>query len=175
MQMNPISKLTLGLILLSSGLYNGLWRFDCIKTGLCLMFIVIYISCCLLCGAWFWSLRKSCEKLGGFFLVSWRTSQQRQTLASGFTILSPCSPDWRPDIFSLVTHFSLLSVLKRFLLIGVLHALLCVVLFCSFLRKLYDSSEECPRSYDKLHFNPRYLPLFSSLRSSSCLILRISL
>ncbi|CAN8305938.1 unnamed protein product [Cochlearia groenlandica] len=27
--------------------------------------------------------------------------------------------------------------------------------FHCFLRKLYDSSEECPRSYDKLHFNPR--------------------
>ncbi|KAL1201930.1 Protein-tyrosine sulfotransferase [Cardamine amara subsp. amara] len=27
--------------------------------------------------------------------------------------------------------------------------------FHCFLRKLYDTSEECPRSYDKLHFNPR--------------------
>nr|VDC65176.1 unnamed protein product [Brassica rapa] len=27
--------------------------------------------------------------------------------------------------------------------------------FHCFLRKLYDNSEECPRSYDKLHFDPR--------------------
>ncbi|CAF2028538.1 unnamed protein product, partial [Brassica oleracea var. botrytis] len=27
--------------------------------------------------------------------------------------------------------------------------------FGSFLRKLYDNAEECPRSYDKLHFDPR--------------------
>ncbi|CAN6934483.1 unnamed protein product [Brassica oleracea] len=28
--------------------------------------------------------------------------------------------------------------------------------FHCFLRTLYDNAEECPRSYDKLHFDPRY-------------------
>lgn len=45
-----------------------------------------------------------------------------------------------------------------------------VLCSCSFLRKLYDSSEECPRSYDKLHFNPRYL-LPSLLTLILCLYL----
>jgi len=40
---------------------------------------------------------------------------------------------------------------------------------CSFLRKLYDSSEECPRSYDKLHFNPRYLNFISALANCTSL------
>lgn len=35
------------------------------------------------------------------------------------------------------------------------------VCFCSFLKKLYPSSLECPRSYDKLRFDPRcYLNSF---------------
>lgn len=37
--------------------------------------------------------------------------------------------------------------------------ILCISLIYvhSFLKKLYSNSQECPRSYDKLRFNPRYV------------------
>ena len=37
------------------------------------------------------------------------------------------------------------------------HKLLIDFVTCSFLRKLYTSNQECPRSYDKLRFDPRLL------------------
>ena len=34
---------------------------------------------------------------------------------------------------------------------------------CSFLKRLYSNAQECPRSYDKLRFDPRYqLSLYSN-------------
>ncbi|KAG6491071.1 hypothetical protein ZIOFF_052403 [Zingiber officinale] len=43
--------------------------------------------------------------------------------------------------------------------------------FHCFLRKLYASALECPRSYDKLHFDPRYLSLFLGSISIPMLLL----
>jgi len=33
----------------------------------------LYLSYWLFCGTWFWPLRNSCEKMGWFFFISWRT------------------------------------------------------------------------------------------------------
>lgn len=48
-------------------------------------------------------------------------------------------------------------------------------MLCSFLKKLYSNSLECPRSYDKLRFDPRYLLNFVCISKSEWQVLLLTL